>query len=352
MKQELVKNNITIIIPSLSPDTKLITLVNELINVGFKKIVVINDGSEKEYDKFFDEVESLGCSLCVHAQNKGKGQALKTAFKYVKDNISNCLGVITVDGDGQHMARDILRCGEAMLENTDKLVLGCRTFNSKDIPLRSRFGNTLTCKVFKIFTGLDISDTQTGLRAIPINLLDFCMNLNGDRFEYETNMLISSKEKNIEIFEVPIETVYLEDNKTSHFQPLKDSFLIYKLFFKFMLTSVSSFVIDIGMFSLCCFLLRDKVHIYAIFLATFIARIISSLYNYCINRYKVFNQSDKSNKSIIRYYILASMQLGISAFLVYILNTTVNINLSILKMTVDCFLFVISFYIQREWVFA
>lgn len=352
MKKELVKNNITIIIPSLSPDTKLIKLVNELINVGFTNIIVVNDGSEKEYDKFFAKVKSLGCSLCVHDENKGKGQALKTAFKYVKENISNCLGVITVDGDGQHMVKDIIRCAEAMVENTNKLVLGCRIFNSKDIPMRSRLGNKLTCKVFKIFTGLNISDTQTGLRAIPINLLDFYINLNGNRFEYETNMLISSKEKNIELIEVPIETVYLENNKTSHFQPLKDSFLIYKLFFKFVLTSISSFVIDIGIFSLCSVLLRNKVHIYTIFIATLIARVISSIYNYCINRYKVFKQSDESNKSIIRYYTLASLQLGISAFLVYILNTTLNINTVILKLMVDWSIFMISFYIQREWVFA
>ncbi len=348
---ESIGKRITIIIPSLSPDDKLLKVVKELKEAGFRQIVIVNDGSDEKYNVYFNQVREMGCYVLVHKKNQGKGRALKTAFRYVKDNISNCEGVITVDADGQHAVSDILRCGEAMLEHPNQLILGCRNFKESGVPFRSRFGNQVTSKVFMMFMGLRITDTQTGLRAIPISLLDIVLQVEGERFEYETNVLIKTKEHNICIYEVPISTIYIEENKTSHFNPIKDSIMIYKLFLKFILASISSFAIDIILFTIFSTLLKGILPLYYIAVATATARIISSVYNYCINRSKVFEQKEKSNRSVIRYYLLVVLQMVMSALLVTLIHIVTPINTTIIKIIVDSILFLFSFAIQREWVF-
>lgn len=351
MLSQDMKSKIAIIIPSLSPDEKLIKVVNDLKEAEFHQIVVVNDGSEESYDTYFNKVRDLGCHVLIHEGNKGKGRALKTAYAYIKENIPSCIGAVTVDSDGQHTVKDITRCAEAMLEHPNDLILGCRNFKDDSVPPRSKFGNQLTCKVFLLFTGLSITDTQTGLRGIPISLFDLSLQTEGERFEYETNVLLKTKENNVKIFEVPISTIYIEDNKSSHFNPLKDSLRIYKLFAKFILSSISSFVIDIAIFTLLKAVLPSLKPYYSIPIATVGARIISSFYNYYINRKKVFVQKEESNRSIIRYYILVVIQMALSATLVTLFHSILPVNASILKMVIDCILFIFSFHVQREWVF-
>ena len=78
----------------------------------------------------------------------------------------------------------------------------------------------MTSWVFKVLCGMEISDTQTGLRAFPVSLLPLLLSVKGDRFEYETNMLLKFRQCGVKIKEVPIETVYIEENATSHFRPI------------------------------------------------------------------------------------------------------------------------------------
>ena len=93
--------------------------------------------------------------------NQGKGQALKTAFTYIQEQ--NIYGtVVTADADGQHKVWDIFRTANKASENPNKLILGVRAFSGK-VPLRSRFGNSLTKALFKLQTGVGVTDTQTGL---------------------------------------------------------------------------------------------------------------------------------------------------------------------------------------------
>lgn len=225
--------DIAVVIPSYNPDVKLVELVESLIENGFVKIILVNDGSAQENKVWFDEAVKLGmqsgaCFLLEHLVNQGKGRALKTAFEFVMKNI-DCLGVVTVDGDGQHLAKDIIACCNAMLGNLDKAVLGVRDFEEPHVPLRSRFGNIMTRMIFRLLCGLKISDTQTGLRAIPKKYLHQVANYAGERYEYETNMLLKMSQDKIEWMEVKISTVYLDNNERSHFHPLKDSWKIYKV---------------------------------------------------------------------------------------------------------------------------
>lgn len=223
-------SQISVVLPSLDPDEKLTAVIDGLLCIGFTDIILVNDGSKAENLHFFTDVAAAHpeIHLLHHEVNRGKGAALKTAFQWFLENRPDGLGVVTVDGDNQHHPADTRACCEKMLE-TGHVVLGCRDFDQDDVPPRSRFGNKTTSTVFKIFVGMTISDTQTGLRAIPRKAMEIFCGVAGDRFEYETNMLLAIKDHGLAFDEVKIRTVYIEENASSHFHPVRDSWRIYKL---------------------------------------------------------------------------------------------------------------------------
>jgi len=191
--QDLSK--ISVVLPSLDPDEKLIAVIDGLLEYGFTDIILVNDGSKPENLHYFTEQAEKHpeIHLLHHEVNKGKGAALKNAFRWFLENRPEGVGVVTVDGDNQHHPADTRACVEHMME-TGNCVLGCRDFDQEDVPARSSFGNKTTSLVFKIFCGMVISDTQTGLRALPRQALETLVNVSGDRFEYETNMLLAFKQ--------------------------------------------------------------------------------------------------------------------------------------------------------------
>ena len=343
-------DDIVIIIPSYKPETEIMMEFIRKVKNNFKNIVVVDDGSGKEYRDFFDNLQNQGIVVLRHYINFGKGRGIKTAFNYVLNNYPNILGVVTADCDGQHYIEDIIICAEKLRENPEKLVIGYRNFDEKQVPFRSRFGNKITRGVFNTFVGIKITDTQSGLRAFGKNTMETFLRTAGERYEYETNMLIDCKEKDIEIAEVPISTEYIKNNSGSHFNPIKDSIIIYKLFAKYIISSLSSFVVDILLFTLFVKILPEinLKGITEIFLATIIARILSATYNFIINSKVVFKNQNKN--SIIKYFILCILQMFISAFAVSELYKVLNMDSTLIKVIVDTIIFLINFVIQREWV--
>lgn len=317
---------VTIVLPSLNPDEKLNKVVDGLLSAGFEDIVLVNDGSDEAHlEPFRQAAAHKEVTLLTHEVNKGKGRALKTAFSYVVDNRKQTAGVITVDGDNQHTVKDIRACAEKMLECKDKVILGCRDFTQDNVPWKSRVGNVSTSLVFRLFCGIKISDTQTGLRAIPYQYLPLMCEVEGERFEYETQMLFAIKKNHIGMEEVKIETVYLEDNASTHFDPIKDSLKIYKIIFKFMISSGTSFLIDYGIYSLLVFLIGGNFSRgLRLFIATFVARAVSSICNYTMNKKAVFKSKASVSRSLIRYYILCVFQTAASYELLYLLNAHIS----------------------------
>ena len=208
-----------ILIPAYEPDEKLIdllTTIDENIN-----IIVVNDGSGKEYNKIFKEAKKYA-HIISYEENKGKGYALKQGLSYIKNRFDNYV-VVTMDSDGQHTLNDALKLCKYAETYKDILVLGKRNWNKKT-PLRSRIGNTITRFVFDTITGINIYDTQTGLRAFSYKLIDYMLNNPGNRYEYEMNVLLNLKNSGIRYHEIPIETIYIDNNKKSHFKTIKDSY--------------------------------------------------------------------------------------------------------------------------------
>jgi len=218
---------IVILLPSYNPDDKLPKFVKSLKEAGFAEIVVIDDGSKQETQKFFDEIKQ-DVQIVRHAVNQGKGRALKTGLNYIKLTYAdNLLGVIAADGDGQHPVSAILDCKEAMLNNPDKLILGVRRFAKGHVPLANLMGNLITIAVFFGITQLKFSDTQCGLRGFSDQIINDMIATHGERFEYENIMLLDVRKKSIDYVEVPMDAVYIENNQTSHFNKVTDSVRIY-----------------------------------------------------------------------------------------------------------------------------
>lgn len=338
---------VAILIPAYKPDEKLFSLVSELRQKSQEPIVVVNDGNALDLE-LFSRLEKFDVKIVHHAVNRGKGSALKTGINFLLLQFPNLSACVTCDADGQHTAEDILRIASVTEKEENTLVIGGRTFDEKT-PVRSRFGNSITRFVFRFCVGLKIRDTQTGLRGIPVNLMRKFLQISGDRYEYETNMLLFCKEKNIALKEIPIETIYIEENKSSHFNPLMDSLKIYSLIFKFGLSGIASSAID--------FLVFNVVYNFSkILLASLIfARVISIAFNFFCNKNFVFRKNARGTgmvKTITKYLILAAALLCASFFGISFLQKILPFPVWLLKIITETILFFASYTIQRAWVFG
>lgn len=346
-----------VIIPALNPDELLVDYVKKLLIAGIPKIIIVDDGSDMEYQQYFCTLSKMeNIILLVHEVNKGKGRALKDALQYYKEhNFSDIYnGVITVDADGQHAVNDVLKIAELLNEEKSALILGEREFD-KDVPFRSKLGNSCTSVLFKLLYRIKLHDTQTGLRGIPNSLISEFDDIFGERYEYEMNMLMTCSIRHIKIKSITIETIYIDENASSHFNVIKDSYKIYKLlfktFFSFTIVSLSSSVIDIGIFSLFIYLLEGNAKYYILF-STVLARICSSVFNFLMNKNVVFHSDDKIVNTGIKYYSLCIVQMFASALLVSMICYLLPYAETIIKIVVDVGLFYISYHIQQKWIFG
>lgn len=336
-----------LIIPAYQPDLNLIKLVCLVHAKSDLEIIVVDDGSDADKKVIFDKLEGLATVL-THEHNQGKGQALKTAYAYILER-GTYGSTVTADADGQHKIWDIFRVVNQSQEHPGALILGARAFSGK-VPLRSAFGNKLTRFLFKQQTGVAISDTQTGLRAFTTNLLPFMLEVDGQRYEYEMNVLLAAS-KSFPIVEVPIETVYINDNEGSHFRPIRDGLMIYKDMFKFALSSLSSFIVDYLVYAFFLFVMMAVPISLRILLANGIARVTSSIFNYSTNKRLVFKNKDSVTRTGSGYFGLALGLFILDTLLIRLFFTAFGLNLLISKIIVGLLLFLVSWFIQKKVIF-
>ena len=331
-----------ILIPAYEPDEKLIELL-KTINEKKYDIIIVDDGSGEKYQKIFKACSNKA-KIISYKQNLGKGHALKTGLKYIKDTYQNNYTIVTMDSDGQHKIEDATKILNKASENPYKLILGMR-IRDKKVPLRSKIGNTITKEIYKITTGVKVYDTQTGLRAFTDKLTDFFLSIEGERFEYEMNILLECAKNKIEIEEIPIQTIYIENNKHSHFNTIKDSYLVYKEIIKFSLSSITSFLIDYILFAILS-LTTNKI-----ILSNITSRIISSTINYILNKNIVFKNKDSKLTTLTKYILLAITILSLNTVILNILTKQLQINHLIAKIITEIILFILSWLIQKKIIF-
>ena len=336
-------SGIIVLIPAYKPDARLVELVRELRDRQLD-VMLVDDGGQEAFAPIFAQCRELGAEVAVHTVNLGKGRALKTGINAALLRWPDLRAIVTADADGQHTPKDILRLIDAVDEHPDTLVLGSRKFTG-DVPFKSRWGNRITRTVYGLASGVRIYDTQTGLRALPRCALDEMLRIDGERYEYEMNVLLKLRDMKLGVFEVPIETIYINDNAGSHFNPVRDAFRIYLVIFKYLFSSITSFAVDYALYWLCLWFGLSGFVSYAV------ARLVSSQVNYHLNKHTVFSGRGGKN-SMVKYYALAVVQGAIGAGLVQLLITVLPVSPKIIKIPVDLVLFALSYFIQRDYVFG
>ncbi len=362
-----------ILIPAYKPEENMLPFISKLKDIN-PNIVVVDDGGQAPFAPVFDAVRNMGITVLVHSENRGKGAALKTGISYIMKNFPDCTGIITADCDGQHDIEDIIKVSNALKEHPDSLIIGGRELR-ENVPLRSMFGNWAMRNLYRLASGYKIRDTQTGLRAIPASLFEKLLLLKGDRYEFEMNMLLYLKKWGVTPIEVPIKTIYINDNAGSHFNPLKDSARIMKHIFAFLLRSAMQFIKYIASsltgflvdWLLCLlfisllpefsfdFLIFSNVD-GSIFFSAVIARVVSSFVNYIINKNIVFR--NKSKNTLIKYIalVIAVMLVSSSATtaiaqLISATGVDKTAAVAYVKPIVDALLFISNYFIQKRFIF-
>lgn len=330
-----------VLLPSYEPDRRLVQLVRDLAWIEDVEILVVDDGSGPTYAPLFAQVERLGAEVLTHPENRGKGAALRTGFAHVRAHHPG-QAVVCADCDGQHTLLDILRVGAAG-EGPD-LVLGVRRFTGR-VPLRSRVGNRATAALFALVTGVRITDTQTGLRGYPHRMLGWLEEVPGDRFEYELNLLLRASREGLELREVEIATVYLAENASSHFRPLRDSLRVLRPLVGYAATSLGSFALDAALL----FALYPVLGSLAA--AVVLARLVSASANFLANRHLVFG----AGKSPLwpaarRYGVLAAGVLVANLALIEVLTPVLGLIAA--KVITEAALFLAGYLVQSRLVFA
>ena len=332
-----------VLIPSYEPQISLVNLVKEVKNFGFD-VVVVDDGSGTKYANIFLALLKYAYVIS-YSENRGKGYALKEGFRYIQSHYRCDYTVVTMDSDGQHSLNDAFNvCAEAEI-NKGTLVLGSRK-QSKNSPLRSRFGNCITRNIYRVISSLDVYDTQTGLRAFDKSLLPFLLEVSGERFEYEMNVLLKAARNKVPIKEITIKTIYIDGNSGSHFDKIKDSCRIYKEIIKFSLSSLAGFVADYIIYSLMMLAVNNVV------LSNIVARTISASVNYSINYKLVFKNEKNILNSAIRYFVLALCILAGNTLVLKYMTENLMLNPFAAKIITEVLFFVGSFLAQRTFVFG
>ena len=342
------RSTVCVVIPALNPGPALLELVDGLSAADFEHIVVVDDGSAVEYRSIFDDLDrNSRCVVLRHAVNCGKGRALKTAMNFVYLNYPDATGVLTVDADGQHAPEDCGRVADAFLAaGTNKLMLGVRLFDH-DVPLRSRLGNTITRSVFRYLSGERLADTQTGLRAVPRSAIPGLLVLPGERYEYEMNMLIESGRHALKIEQLPIQTLYYDGNKGSNFNPLLDSMRIYFVLLRFFSSSIAAAVVDFVAFAVLFGLTGNVLG--SLITARFA---FGSLFNFFLNRSFVFRSDAGSRAALVKYYVLVIANVAAAYAIMSFLGRRFGVPVLAAKIMVEMPLSLVSFAIQRTYVFG
>ena len=332
---------VLILIPAYEPDLRLVQLVRELRAAApDARLLLIDDGSGRRYDGVFEVAAAAGAVVLRHPVNRGKGAALKRGFAWAIENAPGS-PVVCADGDGQHTPRDILRVAAEVQPGT--MVLGGRRFTGR-VPQRSRWGNAISRRVFRLATGLAVHDTQTGLRGYSADLLAWLTRVEGARFEYESNLLFEARPAGVRVREVPIDTIYLDGNSGSHFRPVRDSARIYAPLLRYGGASSASAILDwagvLGLVALTGNLL----------LAVVAARLASAAVNFRLNRGVVFRDAGDPLVAARRYAVLAAAVLGINYTALWAL-TSAGAALAPAKLVVEVLLSCAAFVVQRRLVF-
>jgi glycosyltransferase involved in cell wall biosynthesis len=344
-----------VLVPAYEPGQSLVRLVQVLcdlmmIGQGIEAVVVVNDGSGNRFHDVFAAAATAGAVVIGHETNAGKGYALKAGLNFIANEFPH-RNVVCADCDGQHSVEAIAAVSEALRDRTNTMVLGARDF-AGDVPARSRMGNSTTKYFYSVTTGTRLEDTQTGLRGYTADVLPWLGTVPGTKFEYEFNVLLQADGAGVDICEVPIRTIYIEGNASSHFRPIVDSARIYVPLVKFGASSIAAFLLDV----IALMILMAATS--QLFFSVVVSRMLSAMFNFTANHRLVFRRRQPAANSstlmrqAVRYFTLVGVILTCNYGLMRLLIRDLRLPILVAKTLTELLLFSLSFQIQRRYIFG
>jgi putative flippase GtrA len=335
---------IVFLIPAYQPTEILCGLLAELRAASPSHIVIVDDGSGAGYAPLFQKATQLaGTTLLTNAVNLGKGAALKHGMNHILVHYPDCAGVVTADADGQHAVADILRVADELRNNPGNVILGARSFDTA-VPLRSRFGNAVSRHAYRFLIGLNLGDTQTGLRGIPRRLMELCLGIRANRYEFETEQLVIIQARHIPVQEIPIKTIYIDSNRDSHFRPLRDSARIYFALLRYSVASVVTEMADLAVFA-SVMAVSDNL-----LFANAVGRLVALWVQFMLLQNFVF-RSRGSARTLMLYLGLVVVSGVISTALQLQLANIIPLPV-VAKVLAEVLVFVFNFLFLRDFVFG
>ncbi len=338
-----------IIIPVYNPSEKFQLFIENLCaraHVENCLVILVNDGCDDSFSSAFAALSMLDVvRLFQHESNLGKGAALKTGFAVLAKSFPYIKGALTADADGQHSINDIFAVLKEGQGDHGSLTLGTRDFD-RDVPLRSRVGNTVTHMVFYVLTAIKLGDTQTGLRFVPsVYFKDMC-DIKSSGYAFEMEMLLWAKQHNVKLRTKTISTIYLDGNSGSHFRPFVDSVKIYAVLLKQALSSIATSGVDLLMFSLFFYFSGGLL-----FWANAFSRTMSFPVYYFLNRDFVFKQKALGFHPVPKLVAVIFVSGVVSYFLQSLVLRIFGWPEILSKALIETLMFFVNFVILRDFVF-
>lgn len=340
-----------LLIPIYEPTDKVLPFLSEFQKDDFDVFLVVDDGSGDDYAAIFAEAkEKTVFPVLSYPTNKGKGHALKTGLRKLLSEHPDLDFVVTADGDGQHTREDILKVRDFAAKTPSKVILGSRDFSSA--PPKSASGNKWSARYFTLSTGVKIRDCQTGLRAIPHEAFDMALHTYGNRFDFEMNFLLPAS-REFGIREVPIQTIYEDGNRGTHFRPVADSLLIMRTPIAYLIVGLLSFATDMVAF----YLLQRFAFVNAatvgmdLLLSYLCALAISAPFNYAMLGTVVFHHSRLFHNALYKFVVLA-LTCTLSSFFFTWTLSLIGVPIMLSKAIFDVMFGITKYFINLLLVFA
>ncbi len=220
-KKQFQEKKCCVIVPTYNNAQFLVSVLNDVLTYC-DDVIVVNDGSTDNTLTVLDTFSQV--KVVSYPKNKGKGHALKTGFKNAY--VSGYQYAITIDSDSQHYAKDLPTFLELIDAHPKTIIIGARNLNQENMNSNSSFANKFSNFWFKVETGIEMPDTQSGYRLYPIEALSG-MRFFTNKYEFEIEVLVRASWKGIEIMAAPIDVYYpAKADRVTHFRPFKDFFRI------------------------------------------------------------------------------------------------------------------------------
>lgn len=218
IQQKIIDLNVCVLIPTYNNERTLKRVIDGVLEIT-NHAIVVNDGATDSTPKILKSYPNI--QQLHFPKNQGKGMALREGFKKAIE-----LGyqyAITIDSDGQHFPSDIPNFVKALdvAEDKNLLLIGSRNMDQEGVPGKSSFGNKFSNFWFWFETGIKLQDTQSGFRLYPLNTLK-SIKFYTSKFEFEIEVIVKAAWRGVTVQNMPIQVLYDENERVSHFRPFKD----------------------------------------------------------------------------------------------------------------------------------